>query len=1205
AALTALAKLDVGLARIRAHARLLSPRKTPDDFIVRARFVRVFVEELYGSARSLVVFARDPSEHVRQATARACITCRDPASGQALAILADPRQEASPRVRGVAAQVLGARAGGSAGEAECHFAAMALAGMVRSEPNPLTRMVACDAAADVCAGTTGVRENDERLVSTLDAGDLRRHHGRAGPRWQPPNWPAPSRRRRTAQSPFAQGMEVDSSPDGLSSSILGSVSANASVAVLVGALDAARGDAGKPAYLANAIARAAERARASAQPELVILRRSLESSLEGQPEGWTGLVGLPYPASDSLIGRTLAGLTQHDFGIEAWREQPAVLRLRRGERLTRKAWRIWYELTHPIASKRQGHLHTVGRALDSPLRAHSGCLAEVSRTRVPGERVFVAAEGGWAPYLPLVDDLLGVATTGVRADLFSEHGRTVIEPPPAAPARLRARTALTTRYAELALLRLRSLHAGEAGEAGDREAYLRAVTRLGFAVAFVPYHGLSVPDHILELIPERNAGCIAGCNGNNHDGNDHLFGFGFAGLGSCVPSLAMPSLSSLLGPALEMLSTLSRNGGSYRELIAFVAGVLVFLLGRSLITRSEIRSWRRMIPLVVGGWGTRGKSGVERLKAGLFHALGYEVLCKTTGCEATILLGIPGSPLRELAIFRPYEKATIWEQRDVLRFAAIRRPQVLLWECMALKPSYVEMLQRQWMRDDLSTITNAYPDHEDIQGPTGLDVSRVISRFVPQDSELVTAEEQMLPVLKERSRALRTRICVVERHAGDLLPQDMLDRFPYQEHPRNIALVLALAEKLGIDADVALAEMADNVLPDIGGLKTYGPIPVLGRRLRLTNGMSANERASAVGNWRRTGFDAHDADSEPGRVIVVMINNRADRAARSLVFADAIVEDMAAHQYLLIGSGVSYLRRAITNALEARLGQLGLAGIVAYAAHLKAGEATPMAAVAEITAWLAGISFPRAGELPGWPGLKEALTVALAARGPELPLVARAAIDRSGAKEALSSALQSLGMACADADEFARFAAQSLTRRRVAASLQLTDNRDLAMRIVGDLFQEALVVPPEPAGTADSIRDFLARSSPPGALVDIMGAQNIKGPGLRLVYLFAEAERARTIVADLAAPSRPPRPLEEQATTQLRRNHSGLRTASRPHGMAAASVFAFIRARVRRAIDHLASVRRRRRADRILADLAAGRISSIRAAQEIARLEAT
>src|SRR3546814_17442539 len=72
--------------------------------------------------------------------------------------------------------------------------------------------------------------------------------------------------------------------------------------------------------------------------------------------------------------------------------------------------------------------------------------------------------------------------------------------------------------------------------------------------------------------------------------------------------------------------------------------------------------------------------------------------------------------LTEMFLFRPYDKATIWEQFSLLRTSRGLKAQVFLWECMGLNPSYVRVLQQDWMRDDIGTITNTYPDHEDVQG---------------------------------------------------------------------------------------------------------------------------------------------------------------------------------------------------------------------------------------------------------------------------------------------------------------------------------------------------------------------------------------------------------------------------------------------------------------------------------------------------------
>ncbi|MFT6162097.1 MAG: hypothetical protein ACJAZO_003209 [Myxococcota bacterium] len=166
------------------------------------------------------------------------------------------------------------------------------------------------------------------------------------------------------------------------------------------------------------------------------------------------------------------------------------------------------------------------------------------------------------------------------------------------------------------------------------------------------------------------------------------------------------------------------------ELFAVAIGTGVLFLGRLAYSNYTVRHARQQVPLVIGGWSTRGKSGVELLKAALFEGFGVEVTCKTTGCEAMLVHSPPGRPAVELFLYRPYDRASIWEHAATLRIAAALKSPVFLWECMALKPHYVEILQRHWTRDDLSTITNTYPDHEDVHGPTGEDVATVISHFM-------------------------------------------------------------------------------------------------------------------------------------------------------------------------------------------------------------------------------------------------------------------------------------------------------------------------------------------------------------------------------------------------------------------------------------------------------------------------------------------
>ena len=196
---------------------------------------------------------------------------------------------------------------------------------------------------------------------------------------------------------------------------------------------------------------------------------------------------------------------------------------------------------------------------------------------------------------------------------------------------------------------------------------------------------------------------------------------------------------------------------------------------------------------------------------------------------------------------------------------------------MGLNPSFVRILQRQWSVDDYSTITNAYPDHEDIQGPAGINIPQAMESFIPTKSVLLTSEKEMKPILRSAATKLHTRFVPADWKESGMLTRDVLERFPYEEHPNNISLVLTLVQELGIDPNFALKEMADRVVPDIGVLKVFPTAKVSGRHLQFVNGMSANERYATLSNWVRMGFDDIDIQRNPDVIISTVVNNRADR----------------------------------------------------------------------------------------------------------------------------------------------------------------------------------------------------------------------------------------------------------------------------------------------------------------------------------------
>ncbi|GAA3903346.1 hypothetical protein GCM10022228_12020 [Halomonas cibimaris] len=938
-------------------------------------------------------------------------------------------------------------------------------------------------------------------------------------------------------------------------------------------------------------------------PEARALYEQLRPRIAGAPLRKRRRVAVPGAVSDDRVGRVLGALAQKDFGLDADRCSGRV-EFRRWERFRFRFWRVWHELLHAVPDKRQAGHHTIGRVYYGLLQAPSARLSELSPTRVPGEPLHISDEGGWRPYLPLVDQVISSLDQSWPTrpmNIYTSEGVTELTPPGGLVARLRARLTLTFRFAHYARLRNWQADSGRAAN-----GYMTALQGLGFTVRFRTH-----TDPKARPLPEDPA------------------------VRRFFPALAFPPL--LMGWWQEYTGYfVSVYQNTLRQLSFFLGGMLALFVGRHIYINLSTRRARDKLPLVIGGWGTRGKSGTERLKAALFNGLGFHVISKTTGCEAMFLHGYSHRELQEMFLFRPYDKATIWEQADLVKLSQKLGADVFLWECMGLNPSYVRILQKQWMRDDIATITNTYPDHEDIQGPAGVNIPLVMTEFIPKNATLITSEAEMLPILQQVSQKLGTECHHIDWIEAELLPGDTLSRFSYAEHPANIALVLRMADEFRISHLFALKAMADHVVPDLGVLKVYPQARVRERTLQFTNGMSANERLGALDNWNRLGFDRQNPEADPGIWVSTVINNRADRVARSRVFADILVNDISADRHFLIGTN-----------LEGLMGDI---------------EASWAARREDITLW------PRAQDRPDpsveWHRLARQMRVCVTEKAVlgrlaamleglgipfDRPLLAQNLADPGAYLATLlppDSAEQNTPL-------FRHFDAVIAQHQRYyrewqafrAFDEQLTgDPTPCAARnaqacdMLWHWFRARIETVRSPFVSGEQLINLVCDQTPPGYTNRILGMQNIKGPGLDWVYRWqawdkvytagemtlngnrAEATRGLQFLAsfqeygllsaeymhDVLARARAlPVAQSESFQAELKliaaklEAYSGAKQEGLAPGESPGGFWLTLVSGVEKFLDVGDAVRRRRRADRIYRDMVCQRISTARAADEL------
>ena len=346
----------------------------------------------------------------------------------------------------------------------------------------------------------------------------------------------------------------------------------------------------------------------------------------------------------------------------------------------------------------------------------------------------------------------------------------------------------------------------------------------------------------------------------------------------------------------------------------------------------------------------------------------------------------------------------------------------------------------------------------------------------------------MSPLMESAARNHNSDYHQVTWRDGFLLAPDVLERFPYEEHPTNIALVLKVADVLGFSADFALKSMADYVVPDLGVLKIYPESELQGRRFMFINGMSANERFAALGNWQRLHLEEITPQSEPETWLTTVVNNRADRIARSQVFAKMLANDLSADTHFLIGTNLDGLRKYIEHAWQARVDELPMSAssreerevlknnFVQLCEYIRVITSEDQAEQ-RIRAMLVGLAVTEGAHVSSHWKSAETLEASLVELNDE---------DRQ-AIIAFSERAQR------EQDEFEAWC------DKIGDPQQAIDTQALRTQL-WEWYQQRFVVIEDIHASGNSVINTMVANTPPGLCNKMIGLQNIKGTGLDFIY---------------------------------------------------------------------------------------------------------
>ena len=296
------------------------------------------------------------------------------------------------------------------------------------------------------------------------------------------------------------------------------------------------------------------------------------------------------------------------------------------------------------------------------------------------------------------------------------------------------------------------------------------------------------------------------------------------------------------------------------------------------------------IPIRVHINGTRGKSSVTRLVGAGLRAGGISTITKVTGTFPRLII----EDGTETAVYRKSD-ANIIEQLSIVKFAAMRKAQALVMECMALQPQYQWITENQMIHSNIGVMTNVRLDHVDVMGHTLPEIAETMGKTIPKNEHLFTAEDIIPQTLKKIADKRNTVSHFVDSSA---VTAEEMKGFSYIEHRENVALALAICTHLEVDRNTALQGMY-KAIPDAGALRRY-EVNAFGKHLLFYNAFAANDPDSTLMVWQKIrdeiGFEG---------IKIVLLNTRHDRMDRARQLAKMVATKLNEELDFLILMGQS------------------------------------------------------------------------------------------------------------------------------------------------------------------------------------------------------------------------------------------------------------------------------------------------------------
>lgn len=326
--------------------------------------------------------------------------------------------------------------------------------------------------------------------------------------------------------------------------------------------------------------------------------------------------------------------------------------------------------------------------------------------------------------------------------------------------------------------------------------------------------------------------------------------------------------------------------------------VTLSFIGFLLYDKRRFDKDRDSIPHRIHVNGIRGKSSVTRYVAAVLRDAGLKTYAKTTGTEARVIL----ANALDAAIARPGH-ANVNEQVGIIRSFAARKAQAIVMECMAINPDYQDWLESKVMHSQITIITNVRIDHQEEMGETLTDIAHSLSRSIPRDGIVITADSQLevLDIFAQECSRKNSKLILAP--VNMVRPYDLMN-FHHVAHPDNIAIGLAVAHLFNIPPEQALQSMA-TAPPDPGAFHLER-ILLDGKDIVWANLFAVNDKESFAQ------LATMLAQSFPNHYRIVMLNNRHDRPSRVEMFSELAQNEYQGNAIVALGDYEERVRDSVS-----------------------------------------------------------------------------------------------------------------------------------------------------------------------------------------------------------------------------------------------------------------------------------------------------